>query len=150
MQYKINLWLKQKNKKDKLESYYQLYEENFTDEELVKESFDVVLGEILKILPEISQTRWKKKTDFYSLFLVFANHKAELPLSKDKREEAKNILLDFGMKVSKRQQLTTNEEDFTADSAVDEYAKGMRATTDLSSRKYRQNAIERVLTNIWN
>lgn len=137
------------NKKDKLENYYQLYEENFQDEEQVKENFDVVLGEILKILPEISQTRWKKKTDFYSLFLVFANHKSDLPLSKDKREEAKKILLDFGVKVSKKQLTNSEGEELLEDSAVDEYAKGMRATTDLSSRKYRQNAIERVLANIW-
>ena len=70
------------NKKDKLEIYYQLYEEDFSEEEHVRDIYDVVLGELLKILPNISNTRWSKKTDFYSLFLVFSNHIKSLPLSK--------------------------------------------------------------------
>lgn len=67
------------NKKDKLETYYQIYEDEDPDVVDIKEKFDVILGEILKIIPDINKTRWSKKSDFYSLFLVIANHIDSLP-----------------------------------------------------------------------
>ena len=136
------------NKKDKLENYYQLYEEEFSDEEYIRDIYDNVLGELLKVLPDISNTRWCKKTDFYSLFLVFANHRTHLPLSKDGRIKARELLTEFGVAIKKRL-TTTKEDDVEFSENVEEYVKGMRATTDLSSRKYRNNAIEKELMNIW-
>ena len=136
------------NKKDKLENYYQLYEEEFLDGELVKETYDIVLGELLKIFPSISTTRWSKKTDFYSLFLVFANHRSSLPLSKDNRAVAYTKLMEFGEAIKKKM-TTTKEDDITFSENVENYAKGMRATTDLSSRKYRNIALENELVDIW-
>lgn len=137
------------NKKDKLDLYYQLYEEDFQEGEKVQEYYDIILGELMRILPDIAQTRWKKKTDFYSLFLVFANHKNELPLSKESRNDARERILEFGDKITKRQGVNNEEEIEDKNDPVEEYAKGMRATTDASSRKYRQNALERILENIW-
>ena len=136
------------NKKDKLESYYQLYEEDFSDEDFVKEIYDVVLGELLKILPDISRCRWSKKTDFYSLFLVLANHKNSLPLSKDNRIKVRDALISFGDSI-KRKMTTTKEDDIQFSENVEIYAKGMRATTDLSSRKYRNQALENELELLW-
>lgn len=136
------------NKKDKLEYYYQLYEEDFSDEEYVKNIYDVVLGELIRILPNISSTRWSKKTDFYSLFLVFANHISILPLSKDNRGKAREVLTSFGDSIKRR--MSTDKDgngDFSKN--IEDYAKGMRATTDLSSRKYRNFALEEELKCIW-
>ena len=136
------------NKKDKLESYYQLYEEDFSDEDSVRDIYDVVLGELQKILTNISDTRWSKKTDFYSLFLVFANHIKNLPLSKENRIKARDILIDFGESI-RRKMTTTKEDDIKFTENVENYAKGMRATTDLSSRKFRSIALEKEMENIW-
>lgn len=137
------------NKKDKLEVYYQIYEEEFTEEENVREIYDIVLGELLKILPNISDTRWGKKTDFYSLFLVLANHRNSLPLSRDKRVMMKERLIQFNDQIKKR--LTTSNDDPTVSfpKNVEDYVKGMRATTDLSSRKNRNIALENELESIW-
>lgn len=136
------------NKKDKLENYYQLYEEDFSQEEDVKEIYDVVLGELQKILPNISSSRWSKKTDFYSLFLVFANHFDILPLSKDSRVKARDVLTAFGESIKRRMTITKDDNsDFSEN--VENYAKGLRATTDLSSRKYRHMALEKELESIW-
>ena len=123
-------------------------EEDFSDEEYIRDIYDVVLGELLKILPNISGTRWSKKTDFYSLFLVFANHNENLPLSKDNRAKARDILVGFGDSI-KRKMTTTKEEDIEFTENVENYAKGMRATTDLSSRKYRSTALEKEMEFIW-
>lgn len=137
------------NKKTKLENYYQLYEEEFNDVEFVKEVYNTVLGELLKILPNIDETRWSKKTDFYSLFLVMARHYEKFPLSKEGREKARNILIEFGNQINKRTSTATQEKINYPDS-VEEYVKGMRATTDLSSRKYRDTAIDKLLASLWN
>lgn len=135
------------NKKDKLETYYQIYEDEDPDVVDIKEKFDVILGEILKIIPDINKTRWSKKSDFYSLFLVIANHIDNLPLAKGSRLEAFNILKSFGENVTKRLKISPEEKEFPSD--VDNYAKGMRATSDYSSRLYRNNALESILKNIW-
>lgn len=135
------------NKKDKLESYYQIYEETDPNVLEIREKFDVILGEILKVLPDIQKTRWRKKTDFYSLFLVFGNHINDLPLDKDGRVSAMEVLLEFGNNITKRMKISPDEKEFSEE--VEKYAKGMRATSDYSSRVFRNDALEGVLKNIW-
>lgn len=56
------------NKKTKLEDYYQIYEKDFDDENDVRVLFHVILGEISQILPVLRLLRFRKKSDFYSLF----------------------------------------------------------------------------------
>jgi hypothetical protein len=132
------------NKKDNLDKYYQAYEEDFEEQNLVEESFDTILGEITKILPEIRKTRWNKKSDFYTLFLVFSNHIDDLPLSKDKRANAKELLIGFGNEIDLyvKTNKEESEEEFDFSEHVKTYFKGIRATTDLGSRKNRAQALE--------
>ena len=59
------------NKKLTIEKYYQLYENEFSYRNYIKELFDVVLRELLTVMPS-DTNRWYKRTDFYSLFIVFA------------------------------------------------------------------------------
>ena len=103
----------------------------------------------MKILPNISETRWGKKTDFYSLFIVLANHRKSLPLSKDRRILMKEKLIQFSDQI--KQRLTTSNDDPTMSFSknVEDYVKGMRATTDLSSRKNRIMALENELDYMW-
>jgi uncharacterized protein with ParB-like and HNH nuclease domain len=56
------------NKKDNLDRYYQMYERDF---ERKSEMYDIFLRTtviIKTIIPNIQSTRWKKKSDFYTLF----------------------------------------------------------------------------------
>lgn len=135
------------NKKDKLEYYYQIYEETDPNVLEIRENFDIILGEILKILPDIQKTRWRKKTDFYSLFLVFGNHIDDLPLDKEGRTCAMDLLIEFGENITKRMKISSDEKDFSEE--VEKYAKGMRATSDYSSRVYRNEALEDVLQSVF-
>lgn len=135
------------NKKDKLEYYYQIYEETDPNVLEIRENFDIILGEILKILPDIQKTRWRKKTDFYSLFLVFGNHIDDLPLDKEGRTCAMDLLIEFGENITKRMKISSDEKDFSEE--VEKYAKGMRATSDYSSRVYRNEALEEVLQSVF-
>lgn len=137
------------NKKDKLESYYQLYEEEFEDDVKLKQVFASVTAEIGKILPEISKMRWRKKTDFYSLFLVFADHYEDLPLSKEGRVIAHDQLSLFGKHIDEIVRLSDEKDRsaYTDDELL--YAKGSRASTDYSSRKVRHDALSNLLTECW-
>lgn len=137
------------NKKDKLENYYQLYEEEFEDVIKIKQIFNSVTLEIGKVLPDISKMRWRKKTDFYSLFLVFAEHCDALPLSKENRAIAKSKLELFGAHIDKIVRLSDEKDrsEYTDDELL--YAKGSRASTDYSSRKVRHEALSHVLQHCW-
>lgn len=136
------------NKKAKLEHYYQVYEETFEHGNRIKKIFRDVLGELEQVLPNLAKTRWSKKTDFYTLFLVMANRHKSLPLASESRTKANDILLKFGTEI----------DDFVrADDAdkrklpqnVRDYGAGIRASTDLGSRKRRFDALENEIEEIF-
>ncbi|MEW8027662.1 MAG: DUF262 domain-containing protein [Candidatus Thiodiazotropha endolucinida] len=138
------------NKKAKLDSYYEIYESDFDsdDSASLEKVFSRVLGEINNIFPTFSKTRWKKKTDFYSLFLVFSENVDSLPLSRDGRTEALTILSEFESGI--------NEYVKTKDGNTEElpepirtYGQGIRASTDLGSRKRRHEGLATVLAEVW-
>ena len=137
------------NKKDKLESYYQLYEEEFDDVFRLKQTFSSVTSEIGKILPELRKMRWRKKTDFYSLFLVFAEHCNSLPLSKENRTKAHESLELFSKHIDEIVRLSDEKDRsaYTDDELL--YVKGSRASTDYSSRKVRHEALNNLLKECW-
>lgn len=139
------------NKKDNLDKFYQIYEEEFENETSLINCFDIVLGETLKILPDISKSRWRKKSDFYSLFVVLSEHADTFPLSKEIREQANKNLMSFSVDIDLY--VKTNKEESEKEhqfpESVKTYIKGIRATTDLGSRKNRAEGINLVLNDLW-
>jgi len=87
------------NKKKNLEEFYQQYETNFEEAEHLKSLFIRVLGEIEQLLPGLAKTRWRKKSDFYSLFLHLSQHAKEFPLASESRNALSQTLLDFASEV---------------------------------------------------
>lgn len=136
------------NKKDKLESFYQIYEEEFEEEQLLEEVFSAVLSELNKILSRVNKTRWQKKTDFYTLFLTFATHHEYLPLNKEKRELASEALVEFGVKIDRYVKASGEAEEIFEEN-VKKYGSGIRASTDLSSRKRRSESLDTILAEVW-
>jgi hypothetical protein len=138
------------NKKQNLEDFYQIYEEEFDEKKELTEIFDTVLKEINKILSNFRKSRWRKKSDFYTLFTVFAENINTLPLSSDKRSECENALQKFGQEIDYF--VKTNKEDIEEielSDNVSNYGKGIRATTDLSSRKARFEGLQTELSTIF-
>jgi uncharacterized protein DUF262 len=136
------------NKKQSLDDWYETYEKGFEDQSDIENAFNAVLGEVSMILPNLSKTRWKKKSDFYTLFLVFAKHKDSLPLSREKRQEAGEILNRFGQDVSDLLTDLTQAERYSEQ--VANYSKGVeRAASDLANRKKRLENLETVLAPVW-
>lgn len=136
------------NKKQTLEQYFIVYETRFEKQSYIKNAFRTILGELAQVLPELPNTRWRKKSDFYTLFLVFGNHLGNLPLSSNKRQRAQKMLLRFGEDVDKLLEDIRNVEKFSKD--VINYAKNVeRSAADIGNRKRRINSLESVLSEIW-
>jgi hypothetical protein len=136
------------NKKESLSKWYEVYEEDFDAERETREVFHKVLGELSQILPDISRTRWKKRSDFYTLFLVFAQHVSTLPLPAGKRHSARKLLRGFASEVDGylRDKKTHSG---IARGAV-KYALAVeRAASDLSARRARAQQVDELLAHVW-
>lgn len=133
------------NKKASLDRWYEVYESSFESRHEVDSTFQVVLGELSKIFPSFHETRWRKKSDFYSLFLVFAARKTKLPLSKAKREKARRELASFADLVSAHVAGRTSKL-----KSVARYAFAVeKAASDLGSRRARAEVLETVLGSVF-
>lgn len=139
------------NKKVKLDYYYKLYEEEFNDSERVKGVFNSVAKEILQILPNIKKTRWRNMTDFYTLFLVLAEYNNKMPFASNVRERLGEQLTYFGDRITNfqksiKEEFEINEKDLN----IRNYSSGIRASTDLGSRKLRFESLNNIIGGIIN
>jgi hypothetical protein len=137
------------NKKKTLEEFYQLYETSFDDEERLRSVFVTVLGELGHLLPDLAKVRWKKKSDFYSLFLELARHTDELPLAAEKRRLASLTLLRFAQEVD--EYIAADDSSLIAASMpVKDYVRNVeRAASDLGSRRERARVVRELLEPIF-
>lgn len=131
------------NKKDKLEHYYQLYEESFEKREDLLITFRRVTSELERLEDRLHATRWKKKSDFYTLFLEIAAREKLLPLDSSDLDGIADRLLDLGKRVEALLRLEEDDWD-QSDSNVVDYARNVsRAASDRGSRTARATALSR-------
>lgn len=130
------------NKKTNLDKFYETFESEFPDRSEIERVFITVLGELSKLLEWPTKTRWSKKTDFYTLFLVLAKHESEMPFDRETRTRLSERLSVFSESVGSY---------LTGDTPAAEliqargYARGVRASSDLGSRRMRDLALESYL-----
>ena len=115
----------------------------------IENSFDLILRELFKIYPEISKTRWSKKSDFYTLFIICYKNIENFPLSSEKRSLMKQHLDEFGRELDRYSKSENEEDEEEFDEIVKKYSSASRATTDLGSRKRRDEALAEKLKDIW-
>lgn len=134
------------NKKDKLDYYYQLYEEEFETRDHLVSAFKKITGEISQFFPELSATRWKKKSDFYTLFLVLAKMADKFPLARDERGELAAKISSFGSQVDALAGL--QEEDWENPSQMAaQYTRAVaRAASDKGNRVIRMATLEQFMS----
>ena len=129
-----------------MDKWYKVYEVNFEEESDVRRLFNEVCGELNMVLPEFRSTRWRKKSDFYSLFLVFAEHRERLPLTGDSRSEAARILNKFSSEVD----MWVRDERVKINALVREYGRAVqKAASDLGNRLTRHKMLEKLLSDVW-
>jgi hypothetical protein len=134
-------------KKKRLDEFYQLYEEGFEDRERVRSVFRSTTSEIAGILPDLRETRWRKKSDFYTLFLVLATRSAEFPLTREGRERLRASLRAFAHEVDDFLRIDDEAKQEGAPVHVARYGKAVsRAASDLQSRKARHEVLAELVT----
>lgn len=134
------------NKKTTIDRYYKLYEEEFEEQYQLMETFERTLREVVAILPSISSTRWSKKTDFYTLFILLSKYSGLFPLADAKRNKLEKVLIQFGTEVSNVVSVQKEKGDVSKYSnEVVQYAQNLRASSDLGARRKREEALASVL-----
>ncbi|AMP98257.1 hypothetical protein AY601_1339 [Pedobacter cryoconitis] len=134
------------NKKLTLDKYYEIYEDEFPQRDETIYTFDLVTREISHLLPNINKTRWSKKTDFYTLFVLLSNRKDLLPLGQVKKALGETLLNGIGNLIDKY--VSTDKEQIPTigfDENIKEYSINLRASSDLGARKKREDALQKLL-----
>jgi|SRR5919106_6050184 predicted component of type VI protein secretion system len=94
------------------------------------------------MLPELSTTRWRKKSDFYTLFLAVAERGNELPFAREARNCVREELLSLAERVDRF--LREPEQDPGQD--VRTYSTAVeRAASDLASRRRRAEVVRAII-----
>lgn len=136
------------NKKVNLEKFYEETEVEFPQEEEIRTMFTKILDQLAPIANVLSRTRWKNKTDFYTLFNTLVRYSDNLPLEADKQVALTDKLISFSEEVMRFMSLDqANEEEFSHH--IVNYSKGIRAATDLNARKTRQESLDDYLKDIF-
>lgn len=136
------------NKKKNLEEFYQQYETKFEDAEQLRSIFVRVLGEIEQVLPKLSTTRWRKKSDFYSLFLKLAKHHEVLPLTAEGRVALGDLLTSYAAAVD--DVLAEKTPAATVAENIQHYVRAVeKAASDLGSRRARDEALDSALSSVF-
>lgn len=128
------------NKKERLNQYYAEYEEAFEDRLRIVSDFKKVTSEIGRLIPKLRGTRWRKKSDFYTLFLALSRRVNDLPYDEERIARVSVRLIDFGQSVDAIVGL--DEGEWTnVDDRIKVYAKNVvRAASDRNSRIARSGA----------
>lgn len=78
---------------------YEDYEDEFPNQKGTTKLFDETLKLIQTLMPDLKATRWSNKTDFYSLFVVFAQMLKTSKLPSRNKSKLIAALKDFAEKV---------------------------------------------------
>lgn len=131
------------NKKETLDDWYSAYEEEFPGRADVESVVPTTLAEMLAILPDLSRTRWRKKSDFYSLFVFLARHSDLFPLSREGRKACKEKLYVFAKLVDL---FLSDPGGPDVGPLARRYAVAVqRAASDLANRRERDGCIGELL-----
>lgn len=133
----------QQNKKDNLDRLYGDFEEEFPARGETESTFQAVCQVLTSVVDWDSSTRWKRKSDFYTLFAFYAEQIDQLPLARDEVEKHKARLAEFSSSVS----AYLADDETTDDEEIRDYARYVqRAASDLQSRRVRLAALSAHLT----
>jgi hypothetical protein len=133
-------------KKASLDQWYEIYEETYEEERHVAELFRTVLAELDVVLPNIKNTRWRKKSDFYTLFGLLSARRDRLPLAREERDVMQRQLEEFGAEVDR----FLSDPEVNASVRAKRYAAAVeRAATDVAIRRTRLRELDRALGDAW-
>ncbi|MCJ1688152.1 DUF262 domain-containing protein [Rathayibacter sp. VKM Ac-2927] len=134
------------NKKISLERWYAVYETEYEERQRTESIFRSTLGEIDRLLPEISRTRWSKKSDFYTLFLYLISQADKFPLASDERDALATHLVDFATQVGVVLRLDPSQSATVIKPVLDYSRAVQRAASDLGNRRTRAQSLQEFIS----
>jgi hypothetical protein len=127
-----------------IDEYYEQYEDfedEFPGQRRAKRLFDQTLETIRTVLPDIKETRWSNKTDFYTLFVAFSSLLKSNRLLLKEVPGLRTTLLEFAEDVEVR----FADEDAKVSANVVSY---VRAVEKGANDKRRRADRHRALINV--
>ena len=128
-----------------IDEYYVIYEDyddEFPEQRSVTAAFRRTLETVREILPDVRELRWSNKTDFYTMFVVFAQLLRKRRLKQKEKAGLKKVLVEFGAQVDDR---STNENATVSEDATS-YVRAVRGGANEKARRAaRHEALTRVV-----
>jgi hypothetical protein len=127
-----------------LDKFYEMYEEDFPGKTQWHKTFDKIQNIIEEILPDLKHTRWKNKSDYYTLFLViYEINKDNRYIPKPAYSKLRNELTSFAKKVSE-----ATKKDRTPKKLSIEISKYVNAVTKSTTDRDRRNDRHKIIYDI--
>ena len=124
-----------------IDSYYvqyEDYEDEFPGEKEAQKLFDETLKTVCGLLPEIKNTRWSNKTDFYSLFVAVASIlRNRKTLRANKVQPARKALL----KLAEEVYLRLADEHAKVPKEAIAYARAVEKGANDKARRAQRHAV---------
>jgi len=139
----------QSGKSEVIDEYYQRFEEyddEFPGQGEAKRRFARTLGLIQGLIPDIKESRWRNRTDFYSLFVAISHKLRTHVVRETEFEVLGNKLEGFADQVDS----SIQSPQVKAPQYVSDYAQAhVKGTTDKSRRAARHQSLLRVIDSFF-
>ena len=129
-----------------LDDYYAMYEDydrEFPKQRECRRRFYMTLDLVQQILPDIRNTRWSNKTDFYTLFVGTAHLLRDMALPNSTVPGVREALSDFAAEITKHQR---NERARVRVEVKNYVAAMRRGSSDRTRRGVRHQALLEVIS----
>lgn len=87
---------------DEYYTQYEDYDDEFPEQRSAVRIFEDTLKAIQKVLPDIKETRWRNKTDFYSLFVAMSSSEKPSGISAAAAKQVRATLGKLESEIDKR------------------------------------------------
>lgn len=128
---------------DDFYAQYEDYPDEFPNQTAVRREFERTLSTIQLILPDIKETRWRNKTDLYTLFIGVAHLSRERRLPEDNVEALRRSLDQFADRVATR---LADEKAKVPDVVINYVRAVEKGVSDIARRARRQESLLRVIS----
>jgi hypothetical protein len=128
--------------------YYQLEQsaDEFPDQKQIEKLYDRAFALIKDMFPDVRSTRWKNRTDFYSLFVAIAELLRDHTIPLPQYEPLKQALTSFAAEVDER---IRNEMAPVSVEAAQYAPAVQKGSSDKSRRAVRHIALREVIKSFF-
>lgn len=116
---------------------YEDYEDEFPDQRRASRLFDETITAIQTILPNLTDTRWSNRADFYTLFVSTAALLRSSELRRNMVSQLKAKLASFAAAVDRR----LGDESYRASDEIVEYVRAVEKGVNDKKRRADRHAV---------